>query len=302
MRTIKNIFDRMFKKTFGDVENVKVFLNFILPEPIKKRIDFSKLEIDQTNYISKRFDEYYSDIIARTKMKGGDGDDIPVDIFFLMDHKTKGKKTIFTQFLKYMYVMWEKDLDAGDIPRVIIPVVFYHGERKWNIPQSFRELFKIDDELKEFLLDFNYILFDAEKWDFGPEHNEELRDNVFLFTSLVLLKSAYNHDLDSIKEIFKFWHKKGFIKEFDQALFFLEFVYETQEVTEEGLKRMLEESDIEGGDIMQTLAQQLKKEGKKEEKLNIARELVKNGVDINIISRSTGLPLEKLEELASMVQ
>jgi predicted transposase/invertase (TIGR01784 family) len=62
----------------------------------------------------------------------------------------------------------------------------------------------------------------------------------------------------------------------------------------------------EGGNIMATIAEKWKKEGKKEgkkeEKLNIARELVKNGVDINIISRSTGLPLEKLKELASMVQ
>jgi predicted transposase/invertase (TIGR01784 family) len=299
MRTIKNIFDRMFKKTFGEVENVKAFLNFILPEPIKKRIDFSKLEIDQTNYISKRFDEYYSDIVARTKLKNDDGDDIAVDIFFLMEHKGKGEKTIFTQFLKYMYVMWEEDIDAGINPRVIIPVVFYHGERKWKIPQSFRELFKIDVELKDFLLDFNYILFDAEKWDFESFHNKELKDNVFLFTSLVLMKSASNHDLKSIKEVFKFWHKKGFIKEFDQALFFLEFVYETQEVTEEGLKRMLEESDIEGGEIMQTLANRLRKEGAKAEKINTARELLKNGVDINIISRATGLSPEEIEKLVS---
>ena len=152
-------------------------------------------------------------------------------------------------------------------------------------------------------------MFDAEVCDFDSEYNEEIKENVFLFTSMVLLKSASNHDLESIKKVFKFWHKKGFIKEFDQALFFLEFVYETQEVTEEGLKKMLEESDLEGGEIMQTLAQRLREDGAKAEKkkaeeemLNTARELIKNGVDINIVSRSTGLPLEKLEELASTVQ
>jgi predicted transposase/invertase (TIGR01784 family) len=68
---------------------------------------------------------------------------------------------------------------------------------------------------------------------------------------------------------------------------------------------MLEESDIKGGEIMQTLAQQLREEGRKEgiqeEKLNTARELVKNGVDINIISRATGFSLEQIEKLVSTV-
>jgi predicted transposase/invertase (TIGR01784 family) len=301
MRTIKNIFDRIFKRTFGDVENVNTFLNFALPEPIKKRIDFSRLEIDLTNYISKRFDEYYSDVVARAKIKGSDDNYIQVDIFFILEHKIKGENTIFGQFLKYMSVMWEQDLDAGDVPRVIIPVVFYHGERKWKVPQSFRELFKVDEEIKDYLLNFRYILFDAGKWDFDSQEDNELTDNVFLFTSMVLMKSVYNHDLNAIKEIFKYWHRKGFIKRFDEVLFFLEFVIETQEVTEEGLTRMLEESHIDGGEVMQTLAQKLREEGREEERLNTARELVKNGVDINIISRVTGFSIEQIEKLATSV-
>lgn len=54
---------------------------------------------------------------------------------------------------------------------------------------------------------------------------------------------------------------------------------------------------------MQTLAQRLREEGRKEgakaEKINTARELLKNGVDINIISRATGLSPEEIEKLVS---
>lgn len=41
--------------------------------------------------------------------------------------------------------------------------------------------------------------------------------------------------------------------------------------------------------------------GLEKKAVEVARELVKNGVDINIIARSTGLPLEKIEKLATVV-
>ena len=58
----------------------------------------------------------------------------------------------------------------------------------------------------------------------------------------------------------------------------------------------------EGEKIGRKEGEKAEKKKADKEKLNIARELIKNGVDINIISRSTGLPLEKLEELTSTVQ
>lgn len=39
--------------------------------------------------------------------------------------------------------------------------------------------------------------------------------------------------------------------------------------------------------------------GKKEEKIEIAKELIKNGIDMNIIAKSTGISREELEELAT---
>ncbi len=53
---------------------------------------------------------------------------------------------------------------------------------------------------------------------------------------------------------------------------------------------------------MPSLAQRLKDEGKKEGNLETARELVKNGVDIDIIAKSTGFPREEIEKLADTVQ
>lgn len=76
---------------------------------------------------------------------------------------------------------------------------------------------------------------------------------------------------------------------------------------------MLEKSKIDGGEVMQTLADRLRSEGKRigEEigerrgetkgKLETARNLIKRGVDMNIIAEATGLSKQKIEKLAETI-
>ena len=87
------------------------------------------------------------------------------------------------------------------------------------------------------------------------------------------------------------------------------------------LKKMLEESKVDGGDFMPTLAERWKNEGRNEGKekwmkvgikegmkegkkagmragkLETAKELLKNGVSLDIIARSTGFSRKELEKL-----
>jgi predicted transposase/invertase (TIGR01784 family) len=109
----------------------------------------------------------------------------------------------------------------------------------------------------------------------------------------------------------------------------MDYIFHTHEISRDKLKNILDESKIDGGDIMYTLAQQMKdeireefkeefkeefvqtvgpqlkdegkKEGKKEGKEETARELIKRGVDINIIAEATGFPKEEIEKLAAAV-
>ena len=50
---------------------------------------------------------------------------------------------------------------------------------------------------------------------------------------------------------------------------------------------------------METLAERIREEGRKADKLETAKELIKRGVDKGIIAGATGFPLEKIEELAA---
>jgi predicted transposase/invertase (TIGR01784 family) len=309
MNKIDKINDKMFKKALSTPQSAIKFLRKVLPEQIKKRIDFSTIEIGPTDYVSLEFKEYFSDVIIKTRITSKNSGRIPTDICFILEHKTEAKIKIFIQFLKYMVEEWQKDL-AEQMPlRLIIPILFYHGKKEWGIPQAFVEQFDVDDEIKEYLLNYRYFLFDTGAWDFQDETNKDLSDDVFLLTALALMKCAYTDEVETVEEIFRFWHEKGFTKNIEDIVFFLIYISETKNINRDQLKKMLGKSKIDGGNIMETLAQQLRDEGRKigieegmkEGKLDTARELIKRGVDIDIIAEATGFSREELEELTEIV-
>jgi predicted transposase/invertase (TIGR01784 family) len=303
MKTIEidKIYDKFFKKMLENPENTRDLLKKVLPQQIKKRLDFSTVAVDPTEFVSNEFKEGYSDIVVKAKMKGRNGAKIPTDIYFILEHKSDGNVKVFIQILKYMCFIWEKDINAKKPLRVIIPIIFYHGKKKWKVPGSFAGQFDVDDEVKRFLLDFRYILFDTNPWDFRDESNNELKNNVFLFTALVLMKASFTNDTETILEIFRFWHERGFTQNKENILFFLAYISQTQAINRTQLKNMLDESRINGGDIMQTLAQQLRREGKiegkREKAKETARKMLDDGLSSESISKYTGLPLQQIEEL-----
>jgi predicted transposase/invertase (TIGR01784 family) len=299
MSEIDKIHDKLFKETFKKKENAIAFMKTVLPEEIKKRIDFSEIEIGPTDYVSKKFKDFFSDIVIKTILKSKEDGRINTDVCFILEHKIEGRKRIFIQFLQYMVHEWQKDIDEKKPLRIIIPIVFYHGERDWKIPREFVDQFDVDDEVKAFLLNYRYMLFDTGSWDFRNEDNQELKNNVFLLTAMAMMKYFHSDDTESILEIFKFWHEKGFTDDVENVVFFLIYISDTRNISVDQLKKMLEKSKIKGGEIMETLGQRLREEGEKKAMLKTAKELIKRGVDKDIIASATGLPLEKIEELAA---
>ncbi|NPA40139.1 MAG: Rpn family recombination-promoting nuclease/putative transposase [Thermodesulfobacteria bacterium] len=53
-----------------------------------------------------------------------------IHIYFLFEHKSSPDKFIFVQILSYISALWEECLKRGENLIPVIPIVFYHGERK----------------------------------------------------------------------------------------------------------------------------------------------------------------------------
>ena len=64
---------------------------------------------------------------------------------------------------------------------------------------------------------------------------------------MILMKAAYKNDWKAIDEIFKFWYERGFVDENkDIVLYFMEYVFQTQDISWDKLKKMLADSKIDG--------------------------------------------------------
>jgi hypothetical protein len=96
-------------------------------------LNLENIKIEDTKYVSNRFEIGFSDIVVKTSVKTKKDKKKPVDIYFIIEHITEGRMEIFIQVLKYMVFEWEKDYNNSNPPRVIIPMGFYHGAEQWKM-------------------------------------------------------------------------------------------------------------------------------------------------------------------------
>ena len=251
---IKNIHDSFFKKIFSDKNNIKSFLTIALPEDLLKNIELDKIEIDPTGYVSDDMKGSFSDIVVKTRIKGdkeekvkekkkskkkGKEKEIPADIYIIFEHKSYRDKNIYFQLLKYMYMMWEQDYREGKELRVIIPLVFYHGRGKWRLKRGFNSIFKVKDEIRKYLLNYEYLLFDTNEWDLEDEKNRGIRNNVMLMSGLLLMKSVFSKDYEGVERVVDLWSKMGF-KDEKLIITFLYYITATKDMEPVELKRLIE--------------------------------------------------------------
>ena len=254
MGEIKNVHDKFFKELFSQRENVKDFLKGALPAGIVKEINFDKIKLENTEYIDKEYKSDFSDLVVKTKLKNKKA----ADIYILFEHKSYRDRKVILQLLSYMLKMWKQDMDNKHDLRIIIPLVFYHGRKKWDIPLCFKDNFECSESLKEYLLDYRYILFDTNAFEIGNEIGNEsdkrFIENVNLLTGIVLMKNVYYNNYSNLRYIFNLWAKTGFIKERELIVFFTRYIVETEDIDAGEIGKLLAEK-LKGEDIMPTLAQ-----------------------------------------------
>jgi len=143
MPDIENIHDGVFRSVMSDSANVTTFLKTTLPAELFIQLDLTNITYDPTSYVSEEYKRSFSDLVVqyRTRAEG-----LPVDIYFLFEHKSFQDEGIFLQLLSYMLAMWKKDRIAKKPLRVIIPIVFFHGEGDWQTPTQFIKQFTISEK------------------------------------------------------------------------------------------------------------------------------------------------------------
>ncbi|UCH93155.1 MAG: Rpn family recombination-promoting nuclease/putative transposase [Candidatus Aminicenantes bacterium] len=305
VRKPRSLHDEAVKEYFSDIETAKSFFTEYLPAEIVNNLDFKTLRICKDTFLDKKLAKYFSDTLYQVNLNN-----ISIFIYLLIDHKSREEPFMGFQFLKYMVRIWELHLKqnkkAEKLP-VIIPMVIYHGPKKWEVDKRFTSFFNAPGYLEEYIPDFNYRLYDI-----SHVPDEEIKGGVLLRILLMTLKYIFTPELNYRlrEEIFPLFHelkdKKKGTEYLDVLLRYL--TRSARGLPEKELDESVSQLFEEGGELMQTIAEKWKREGIKigEERgiekkaIETAKNLLEMGIDVEMIAKATGLKKEQVEKLASI--
>jgi predicted transposase/invertase (TIGR01784 family) len=292
--------DTFFKHTFGDKEISKEFIETYIDEEITREMDLKQLEIIDGTYIDKKLEKTYSDILYKTKIKNTD-----TYIYILYEHKSyPDKKTPF-QLLEYINKIMKKTLNPKTSKtNIIIPVLIYHGNQKWNMSNKLidriENIEKYPEKINKYIPNYEYEIIEL-----NDKTNQEIKGPILLKIILETLKAIKQKEkdkfIDNIKKIFNMIDKYEKIdsqKAKEIFGFIIYYILITRDDTDE---YELKEIDIKRGDLIMTRGRQLYEDGIQKgiqkEKIEATRNFLREKVDKKVISKAMGISIEQIKKI-----
>ncbi|WP_245548511.1 Rpn family recombination-promoting nuclease/putative transposase [Gracilibacillus lacisalsi] len=297
--TIQNPHDKFFKETFSDVEVAKSFIQHYLPTSIVNLIEVESIQPQKDSFISNELRESFSDLLFQLKLNGNEG-----YLHLLLEHKSYPSKTIVFQLLRYMIEIWEAKMEKEkqkELP-IVIPVVIFHSENKWTYPKNLGEMLQgfdaFPEDIKQYIPDFACILFDVSNYD-----DEDIKGIAQLKIILTIFRDmTTKNKQNAIKAVKRSIYYLQQLDDQETAIQYLEtllrYVFHLdRQLTKADFHDMIkyvESSYSEGSEIVMTLADLFRDEGKREGKKEGIQEGMHKGI-------KEGLAKGKAQALANTV-
>ncbi len=290
-----NPHDTFIKRIFSNTEDAIAFFQGTLPPEVLDILHLEKLEQTKESFLPKNQNANQTDILWKIPTKSGK----EIYTYVLFEHKSYYDPKIFFQLLGYLteIYLWQKENRSDLVP--VIPFVFYHGEKKWDLGLSFQDQFNKHEDLQKlarYIPDFSVELFELEKTDVRTKfHPLTLR----VFLSLI---QKIRTDLDEFRPFFL-----GILKELRQV----ESEAKKVEILEKLLQYLFSARKKDGnefrdekiyqgeglGEAFMTILDEIrmegrvegKLEGKIEGKLEDAERMLGKGMSVSDVLDVTGL-------------
>lgn len=308
MDIIQNPHDKFFKETFGNIDVVQDFLNSYLPKNILDIIDIETVTPLKDSFVNHELDESFSDLLVSVNIAEKKG-----YLYFLFEHKSYQTKNIVLQLLKYMFEIWNRELNkekVNELP-LIIPLVIYHGSQKWKVPKTLGELMvgynKLPANVQKYIPNYEYMLYDLSTF-----HNEDIKGDIRVKVSLSTLKHI---QINNIEQLLLLIQKNTMqLLECDDETITIEYLetyirYILSTRDDVSIEMISERLSDEGRERLMTVAEQLIKKGREEglkeglkegsikTKFEVAKRMLQSGVDEEQIRTFTNLTKKELEQI-----
>ena len=315
----KSPHDRAFKLIMKHREVSVPYLRSKLPQSLADRGHWDDLEFIPIEFLDKHFREQRSDLLL--KLPYGKTESCYIHLLF--ESQRTHDRTMPWRLLKYMVSIWtnieqkrkglrneQKEQEIPVSERVsiyplpsVFPVVIYNGKETWTTSKSLAKsgLFDIAHGMKPFFPDFQHELTDL--CHMKEEDFEQYKE--FTHCYHILKFKSHAHAGEIVPALESMIDYLQWLKEINpdlaRILFTLSFYIEGKDLeTQHRIAKILEDK-IDIGEDMPILLEQIRKEGQEEGRKEGVQQTAKNflalGVDIETISKATGLTLEDIENL-----
>jgi len=271
------------------------FFDGSLPKSITNLLDLEKLELTKETFIGKDHDESRTDILYRLPLRTGSS----VYIYLLFEHKSYYDPKIFTQLLEYLSKIYSWQIENQENLTIVIPFVFYHGEKGWDLGETFLNNFpvkSIPEEFLKFIPNFAIQLLELKsKGKAFQTRNLALR----LYLRMIqIIRDIPEEFKIHLKEIYtSLREEKNFAKRIEILRNLLEYLNRARIDPENySVSEIIQGIEEEYMNVLDKIREEGKIEGKIDKAIETARNMKDLGLTLEIIQKSVGLSEVELRE------
>ncbi len=251
--------DHYFRESFRKRKIIRGFLQEYLPTPLLNQIELDMLQLEDGSYVDEELRIHQTDILYGVKMVDGNR----LWLYLLFDHKSAPDRWVSLQLLRYMVKIWEekKPKRTKEFLPPILPLVVYHGEKRWQLATDLHALFgELPEMLQSYIPQFNYQLH-----DFSHHSEVEIKGEIWTQVCLMTLRTIFDPHLHQqlpglIELAFQLSEQETGLEYIYTILYYLSVA--TERVDKETMTQLLLTQGEQGARQMATLAQQWIQEGR----------------------------------------
>lgn len=171
-----NAHDRFFRAVFSQPENAAAHFRQYLPRELVDALDLERATLESGSLVPAAMKQREADLLYRVPVRPevvatrAEGAECEVYVFVLFEHQSKVDPMMPLRVLLYMTGIWERAWVERDRPvrlPAIVPIVLYHGHRRWKAARSFQDLIDLPPGILAsvggYLPSFRFLLNDLKR-------------------------------------------------------------------------------------------------------------------------------------------
>ncbi len=304
--------DATFRQFLTQPDIARDFMELHLPAELRALCDLSTLKLESGSFVEDDLRQYFSDVLYSLKTTAGDG-----YVHVLIEHQSSPDRHMAFRLLRYAVAAMQRHLEAGHkkLP-LVIPVLFYTGKRS-PYPYSTRWLDEFDDPaVAEKLYGGSFPLTDITVIP-----DDDIMNHRSMAALTLLQKHIHQRDVATLTDRLATLLMANYLSSSQVAGLIHYLLQAGESADSEAFVRELAQRVPQHGDALMTIAQQLEQKGiekgrmegrqegiqlgeqrgiekgEREATLKIARTMLQNGLDQNIVMQMTGLTEEELAQI-----